>query len=204
MELLREITEDEMILSYLKAEIKSSRFKNEIELQLKKLNINKSIITNPRISDVYENSRRKEILNGYRKYSDREDYFEGFPLSIDWGVYRLSKIELSKILYIDYDYWNLLSDGTRLSTNAAKNIKNGLKVYGQSTDVFLEITEKIKTEKTIQPMILLKSSKNEKMVVFEGHARLTAYSLMNFEYAEYYDVIIGIADSSEVDAWIHY
>jgi ParB-like chromosome segregation protein Spo0J len=85
-----------------------------------------------------------------------------------------------------------------------KDIKKGLKVYRQSTDGFLDIAENLKKKKVVQPMILLKSSKDEKLVIVEGHARLTAYSLMNFEYAEYYDVIVGIADKAETEAWIHY
>ena len=49
---------------------------------------------------------------------------------------KLSSQDIDNIYYIDYDYWNELSNGTSKPTEAAKVIKSGKEIYEVSNQPF--------------------------------------------------------------------
>ena len=80
----QKITENEIILAFLQAELDSSRFQTAIIEQLSKLGINKKVITHPNLTNENENNIRKSILKLYRDYGNNKELFEGFPENIEW------------------------------------------------------------------------------------------------------------------------
>ena len=93
--------------------------------------------------------------------------------------------DIDDIYYIDYDYWNELSNGTSKPVEAAKVINNGIEIYEVSNQPFLDGVEYNKTNKF--PPVILITCNNEKYLIIEGHSRMTIYgfnpSKLNETYA---------------------
>ncbi|GMK39567.1 hypothetical protein PCCS19_26210 [Paenibacillus sp. CCS19] len=99
------------------AEINSPRFKDGIMAALGKHDVH--VITNPNIDRDNENLIRRDILGLTRGYGFNRDLFEQFPSDVQWYLAVIGKQELSKVEYINYSYWNELSDATRLPSCVA-------------------------------------------------------------------------------------
>ena len=175
MKLIKNTNESEMILEFLKGELNSNRFNNDLNKVLNNLNIDCNIITNGNILNLEENKLRLKIMKEYRGFPDKE-LFERFPKVIDWKYVSLSEEDLDNIYYIDYDYWNLLSNNTSRPSEAVKVIKNGIEVYDISNQQFLDGVEYLKNN-TFPPVILL-TCNDEKYLIIEGHSRMTIYAFM--------------------------
>src|SRR5262245_57153775 len=137
--LLYRTTIDDMVAVFLKAEIASERFGEKIISQLELDCKERSVVDTPDITNVSENAYRRQLLASYRAY-----VFEELPAHTVWYRALLSRDEVVKIRYIDYDYWNEISDNTRLPIVAAEAIRAGRKICGESTQVFLDIAEKLR------------------------------------------------------------
>ena len=194
MKILKKISEDEMIIEFLKAEINSKRFGKTIIDALNKKKKSKNIIINPNLEDKKENQFRRKLFGEVRGFGKNKDIFEDFPKDVKWYKARITKKELGKIKYIDYSYWNKLSNGTRLPVQAAKNINAGVKIFNVSNEGFLEILSVIKNKKTFPPMIFVAKNKKSRIVVLEGHARLTAFFIEPKYIPKTMDVIIGYSE----------
>ncbi len=194
----KKITENIMILEFLKAELDSSRFKNKLTEGLNKLNANTEIITNADLKNEEENQTRKKLFNIYRDYDNNVGLFEGFPTNIEWHEVDITKEELlNQVFYIDYDYWTELTSGSRLPKDAVKSIKEGKTVFEVSNEGFLNASEDFKKGKKFNKLILVSDGK--KLVVLEGHLRLTVYAMNPDLVPETIPVIIGY--SSNMTEW---
>ena len=172
MEIIRNTNESEMILEFLKGEINSNRFNNELIKVLEQLNLNKDIIINGDISNQEENNNRLKIMSLFRGYPDKE-LFENFPIIDKWKFMKLSSEDINHIYYIDYDYWNELSSNTSSPIEAAKNINNGVEVYDVSNKPFLNGIKYL--ENNAFPPVILITCNDERFLIIEGHSRMTIY-----------------------------
>ena len=82
MNLIKNSSEDEMILEFLKGEYNSVRFNEKLVDVLNKLNLNSKIIEEGKL-ETNGNNTRKEIMKLFRGYPDKE-LFNNFPKNIDW------------------------------------------------------------------------------------------------------------------------
>ena len=131
-----------------------------------------SNILNGNIEDEQENNDRLKIMKKFRGYPD-EEFFERFPNIEEWKFLELNESDIDNIYYIDYDYWNELSNGTSKPVEAAKVIKSGNEIYEVSNQPFLDGVEYNKTNKF--PPVILITCNNEKYLIIEGHSRMTVY-----------------------------
>ncbi|MEK6951512.1 MAG: hypothetical protein AABX29_00700 [Nanoarchaeota archaeon] len=192
MKILKQITEDEVIAEFLKSEINSKRFGKRIVNALK--NKSKRIITTPDLENKKENQFRRNIFGEVRGFGRNKDLFENFPTDIKWFKAVIEKQELTKVKYIDYSYWNEISNKTRLPAQASKNIRADVKIFNVSNKGFWEILSEIKKGKIFPYMILVSKNKKSRLVVLEGHARLTAYFLEQKYIPKQIEIIIGFSD----------
>lgn len=167
-----------MVSVFLKAEINSNRFGHFITDKLKEDGLDVSVIEKPNLTDEKENIYRKEVLTAYRGFENRTAIFGGFPSNSKWVRVLLDKDDLYKVKYINYDYWNELSSGTRLAKDAAKNIKSGVVIFNQPNDNFLKAAEAISKGVKFPEMIMVSVRQGADLIVLEGHLRLTAYMLV--------------------------
>ena len=172
MKLIRKTNEAEMILEFLKGELNSKRFNEDLNNAINELGLDSSIILNGNIEDEQENNDRLKIMKKFRGYPD-EELFERFPNIEEWKFLELNESDIDNIYYIDYDYWNELSNGTSKPVEAAKDIKSGKEIYEVSNQPFLDGVEYNKTNKF--PPVILITCNNEKYLIIEGHSRMTVY-----------------------------
>lgn len=201
MKILRESSENEMILEFLKAESTSERFSQEINNAMEKLGLDKSIVFSADLQNETENIKRKKLLGEFRGYGVGKELFENFPTDFtEWSLCSFSRPDLEKIRYIDYSYWNELSAGTRKPLSAAETIRNGVLIYDLSNDGFLNAAEYIKNGGAF-PKLFFITSDYESFVIVEGHFRMTAYALVP-ECFNDIEVIVGKCSSEQLNAWM--
>lgn len=184
MNLIRKTNEAEMILEFLKGELNSKRFNEDLNNAINELGLDSNIILNGNINDDQENIDRLKIMKKFRGYPD-EELFERFPKIEEWKYLELNEKDIDNIYYIDYDYWNELSNGTSKPVEAAKVIKSGKEIYEVSNQPFLDGVEYNKINKF--PPVILITCNDEKYLIIKGHSRMTVYgfnpSKLNRTYA---------------------
>lgn len=183
------ISEDEMILEWLKGELHSVRFSDRLRERMHDLKLTESIISKANLQNPHENALRKELME-FRGYNSKTELFEGFPDIHDWQIIQMPKSDaLNKVHYINYSYWNELTGNSRLPMRAAKIINEGLEIFGVSNAGFLNIANKIKQGFDFPPIIIV--GDDHKMIVLEGHARLTGFALAEMHLPPTIPVIYG-------------
>lgn len=180
---IRESNEAEVILEFLKGEINSNRFSENLNNVLKELNVDKSIIISGDINNKEENLKRLKIMHRFRGYPN-EDMFNNFPNINKWELYELEKEDLSHCYFIDYDYWNELSSNSSLPEVAAHNILKGVEVYDVSNEQYINAKKFLENGGKFPPVILI-TCNEEKYLIIEGHLRITAYALVG-EFSKAY------------------
>ena len=172
MRKIKSSNENEMILEFLKGELNSNRFNDKLNDVIIKLNLDLDLITNGDIASDIENLSRLRIMKEYRGYPDKE-LFENFPKIDNWSFVELSSKDINKIFYIDYDYWNELSNNTSSPLEAVKNINNGIEIYDVSNQPFIDGIKYLENGKF--PPVILITCNDEKYLIIEGHSRMTVY-----------------------------
>lgn len=200
MNILRASSEAEMIAEFLKAEYRSERFSEQIKEAMDALSLNESIILSADLRNADENTARKKLLGEFRGYGLNRELFERFPTEITWSLCNFVNGDLKNIRYIDYSYWNELSQGTRSPMMAAQTILNGIEIYEQSNEGFFKAAKFLKDGGKFLRTILL-TSDFEHFVIVEGHLRMTAYALAPecFNNAECF---VGKCTDSDLRKWL--
>jgi hypothetical protein len=200
VKIVSQVQEDEVIAEFLIAEVNSDRFKEGILNALGDHDLN--LLIKPNLNDQAENQIRRDILGQTRGFGRNTDLFENFPKEVKWYKAFFEKQDLNEVMYINYSYWNELSSNTRLPLQASKNIMNQIEVFGISNQGFLDINLALKNGKVFPRLIFVSMNENSRVVVLEGHARLTAYYLDNDYIPDELEVIIGFSDKfSEWDLY---
>ena len=169
MKIIRTSSPDEAVLLWLQAELKSRRFQNDLQKSLDKYGLSSQIITDPDLSDKSENSLRLKALKDYR------DWFEDDVYAYDWKLVELAVDDVKALRYIDYSYWNELSDNSHLVGVAAENVKRGKVVFDVSNAHFFDIAKAVESGAQFAPIVVLE--KEQGLEIVEGHARATGYLL---------------------------
>ena len=201
MTILKPSTENEMVLHFLKMEYQSERWAGEIEAALENLGVNPKIITSGNLDSEEENAARVAVLGQFRGYPTAE-LFTNFPEEIDWCWAVFGGDDLPRIFYIEYSYWNELSNYTGKPIEAAKTIAMGKTIFDVPNDGFLKAAKHLElqteSENAFPPMIFLTDS--TRYIILEGHLRMTAYALVP-EAFENVSVILGRCSSADLDKW---
>lgn len=174
MELLRRSDMNEVVEQWLLAELDSSRFRE----QLAKLVDG---------SDLDDPAERLRILNSYRHQDvpaiPGASYVDGLPVSeITWWWASLSGDELAEVRYIDWEYWLEVTNGTRRPSDFLRHLER------EPNEAIDAIASAIRAGDHPRPMILVDTGPGTRLVVAEGHFRLTAYVLADVDRVE---VILG-------------
>lgn len=201
MKKLRESSENEMILEFLRAESTSERFSEKLKKAMVDLGFDEEIITKADLQSELQNTKRKKLLGAFRGYGEGKELFEHFPTRFtEWNLCSFSASDLEKIRYIDYSYWNELSAGTGKPLAAAETVRKGIRIFDVSNDRFLRAAEYIKAGGTF-PKLFFVTSDYESFVIVEGHLRMTAYALVP-KYFDKVEVIVGKCSREELRLWM--
>lgn len=199
MRILRNSSEAEMIHEFLKTEFFSDRFSEQLKKAISALSVDERLILSADLENEDENALRKELLGEFRGYGRNKELFENFPSQIEWSICSFTEADLKNIRYIDYSYWNELSAGTRSPLTAAKAVRKGVTIYGQSTEGFLNAAKYIENGGRFQNMIFL-TADFKSFVIVEGHLRMTAYALTPKHFDNVH-CIVGKCSQNELNVW---
>jgi hypothetical protein len=117
-----------------------------------------------------------------RQWLGREGLFAGFPDDVAWERVALARAEVLAILYINWDWWLTVSNGTRLAPVAAE-------VQGRD-----EGDRRIAAAAATNPeLIVVTDPERSKLVLLEGHVRLTAYAAFPEYLPDELDAYLGVS-----------
>jgi hypothetical protein len=127
--------------------------------------------------------------------------FGDFPASLEWRRVLLSREEVLAILYIDWDWWLTVSGGTRLPLEAARRMRAG-EIPGSSAEEHEPIAARLTSPDPPPELIVVAAGDGQRLVVIEGHVRLTAYALFPERLPDELEVLLGVAEG--VEQWTLY
>ena len=123
-----------------------------------------------------------------RQWLERDGLFDGFPDDAEWERVALARRELLAVLYINWDWWLRVSNGSRLATVAAE-------VQGRD-----EGDRAIASAVATNPeLIVVTDPERSKLVLLEGHVRLTAYAAFPELLPDEVEVYLGV--SPRIGEW---
>lgn len=147
-------------------------------------------LNNPRHNDAYRVALGKSGIDVAQKLNDQDMLeifkiargwpnqllFAGFPGNVSWELVEIDTNDLQRMRYINYSYWNELSQGSSRPARAANSVRAGVEVFGQSNTLFKDIADAVKAGSEFPPLVLGTLSDGN-CVIIEGHARATGFTL---------------------------
>jgi hypothetical protein len=191
MRVIAPVPEEQVVAAFLRAEINSPRFGPGLLALLGGEDV--SIVTEPRLDDARENDFRAQLLDRHRGWLKREGLFSGLPEHINWSRAELTREELLEILYINWDWWLTITGGTRRPREAARRIRAG-EIAGVNLEGHAPIAGT-----TTPELIAVAPLDYTRVVLIEGHVRLTAYALFPEEVPDTVEIYLGA--SEEIHRW---
>jgi hypothetical protein len=192
-------TQDEMILAFLRAEIRSSRYRQLIMQNLARVGFEERLIDSPNLADARENNARERLLC-YRGWPNTF-LFQGFPRDATWRRVLLEPRDFEAMRYIDDAdtgrHWVNLSDGTRLVTVGARNVRQ--RPTNHDAQQIVAIAERVRTGSRFPELITVQAD-DASLILLEGHSRATAYVI-----EQLFDRVEAlVASSTSMPAWYFY
>jgi hypothetical protein len=178
--ILRSATEDEVLATFVRGEVDSPRYGKTV----RKL-----------IDRVGDNPRA--ILGAYRSWPD-QGLFYGFPKRVEWFRAALAPDEVLDILYINWDWWLRVSEGSRSPRDAAALLRSDA-IPGNPVE---EEDELVARAAGTNPELIAVRAPESYLVLLEGHVRLTSYAL----FPEYLprELEIYLGESPRMAEWCQY
>ncbi len=192
-------TEDEMIATFLRAEVNSSRFREQLEQSLEFHGLTVELVRFPDTTDEAANRVRRELLATYRGWGQEASVFGGLPADrVEWMWVELEEGELrERVFYIRY-FWEDFSGGSRRPSDVAERLRRRDPEL-ESVDVYLEILDDVRSGHMPAEPILLAEPRLERLVILEGHLRITAYLVDPAVVSFPIRAIVGV--SPEISEW---
>jgi hypothetical protein len=132
-----------------------------------------------------------DVAERQRQWTARDGLFGGFPDDAAWELAALTRAEVPAVLYINWDWWLRISNGTRLATVAA------------------EVQGRDEGDRTIAagaagnpPLIVVTDPERSRLVLLEGHVRLTAYAAFPELLPDELDAYLGT--SPHIGSWCQF
>jgi hypothetical protein len=196
MRIIRSSSEAEVVAMFLRAELDSPRYGERIRELLPAAGLDTSAVLAPELEDADANARRARVLEEHRAWLRRDGLFGRFPERVDWRLVGLTPDEVMSILYIDWDWWLRVSEGTRLPLDAAARIRAD-EVPGSTAGSHEPIAAWLLTDDPPPELIIVSTPDLARLVALEGHVRLTAYGLFPDYLPEELAVYLGTSDHME-------
>jgi hypothetical protein len=199
------VTEDDVVLAFVKAEIDSPLYGPIYQTQLLNLSASReSLIDNADLSDQPQNDLRKTLLRGARGYPD-QFLFNNFPRDTVWRRVRLEPNEIVALKNGRFDNWIELTKGSRSVAQGAAEIASGVAARSANAAIrkiareVKEVAEKVRAGHKFPELIVVQASDGS-LILLEGNTRATAYVLA--EKSEPTEVFVG--SSAQMRFWDWY
>lgn len=190
------------MLAFLRAEIESPRFGPYYKQcfdQLQLFGYNpKNLVENADLSASRDNKQRVELLKTVRGYRANQYLFAGFPNDVRWRRVGLESGDWNTVKYANYNTWVILSGGTRIVADGAKNLSSVAAAEDANQNIRSVVAD-LKRGKRYAELIGVSGAAGE-VILVEGHARATAYALT--QLPDRAECIVG--SSPTMSAWAFY
>jgi hypothetical protein len=120
-----------------------------------------------------------------RTWRDREGLFVGFPDDVAWERAALTPGEVLEILYISWHWWVKVSNGTRLPRVAREGDRAVAAAVATNPE-----------------LIVVTTPERAKLVVLEGHIRLSSYANFPEYLPAELELLLGV--SSRMTDWANF
>ena len=176
----------------MRTELRSDRWKDGLRAVLERAGLPGRVITAPDLGEQAEIQARVRLLTEHRGYGTRTKLFDGFPGDVRWQWMAITPAELAGVRYIQYDYWDELSGGSRLAFDAAARIGAGVAPFGVPNNGKLDMAQAVANGAWFAPLILVTTGLGGyDLVVLEGHVRLTAFMPARDQLPPELEVLVG-------------
>jgi hypothetical protein len=201
MRIVRESSEAEVLATFLRAELDSDRWRDTLRGLLEEAGEDEVVLKSPNIDDPRENALRAQLLERHRGWLSREGLFGDFPERVDWRRAVLTRDEVLATRYINWDWWLVVSGGTRSPVDAATRIRAG-EAPGLTAAGHEPIAARLRSADPPPELILVAPPDFSGLVALEGHVRLTAYALFPEYLPDQLEVFVGT--SEDMHRWCQF
>jgi len=196
------VTEDQVILAWLQADIESVDFQQYIVGDPPNpayLTLALKAARNPNLSDHDQNALRRRIITKAHGFGQSTATFAGLDDDIKWRRLRLAATEVAEMQYANRGgSWAMLAPATRKVAEGVTNV--GHVFTGDRTNmVILSLAAGICHSNKQVPEIITLTRPDGRLVILEGHTRATAIVLEAHRFPTGVDVFTG--DSPSVVRW---
>jgi hypothetical protein len=171
----RPAAESEGVLAFLRGELDSERFGNDVKRALVDAG-GLELLRSPDLDSEEENRARGRAPCAGRGWRSTE-LFEVFPEKVEWYHGVLQPDALGRVRFIDYSYWIELSGGSRRPAHVLPTLRAG-RLPGWVTELgtswYFEFAAELATVQVVDDLIAMAPPDLAKLVLLEGHSRLTA------------------------------
>jgi hypothetical protein len=164
---LEPASEAEMVVTFLRAELESSRNRGDVLQGLHRVRATQALIERPNLTSAEENAARIEVLR-YRGYGDRVWLFSGFPAAVNWHRTVFGAGHLMQVKVLNQAEWVAYSGEGRLAVDASRRMATL-----SERDIVEAIASTLRRGGTV-PEIIVVGTTVEKLVIIEGHKRVMA------------------------------
>jgi len=192
MRRIEPVSADQMVLSFLRAEIDSPTWGPAYANVIKLLGLDRTyLIDNATYGDKCANDRAL-VLGVVRGYGRNEKLFAGFPAAMTWRRVLLDPPEFGALRYMNSGNWRRLTRGTLSVIDGAQNVASEPGLAKRVDDV----REKISRGTTIQDLILV-DDLDGKWIILEGNTRATAFMV-----AKEVSISALLGNSPRISEWV--
>ncbi|HVH61962.1 MAG TPA: hypothetical protein VNA65_00010 [Candidatus Dormibacteraeota bacterium] len=196
------VTEDQVILAWLQAEIESPDFQAFlIGNPPNPANLSAALkaARSPDLRDPDQNALRRQIITSVYGFGQGTGSFEGLADDITWRRFHVTADDVSEMLYAKRSgAWQMLSPATRKVAEGATNV--GHIFTGDATNmVVLSLASGLCHSDKKVPEIIALRRPDGRIVLLEGHARATAIVLEAHRFPSGVSAFIG--DGPSVANW---
>jgi hypothetical protein len=201
MRILAPATEDNMVLAFLRAELASARFADDVLAALARVGLDRTLVDRADLNDAEGNRRRREVLEDHRgpRRGPAAGVFGGFPDDVSWSWAALTAEELADVRYIHWDYWLEVSGGTRRPADAIARMR---REWDDPSDEVRQIADAVARGSLPPEIIVVGRPPGRDLVVLEGHVRLTGLLLRPEQLPSEVKVLLGT--SPRIAEWGNY
>jgi len=155
-------------------------------------------VSEDRVVAAYEHAARESSRthHGWRT----TPLFDGLPASIDWFSAALAREQVLSILYIDWEQWLALSGGTRRPVDAAARTHG--RAAGSAVASHEHLAARLWSDDPPPELIVVTDPPRSRLVLLDGHVRITAYALFPAYLPEELEIFLGEAhDMARWSEW---
>ncbi len=184
---VQEITEDEMVLAFIRSEANAPRWAERYRdsgLQAEDAG------PGANLDDAAQNQRRRTALAGARGFGHDAALFRGLPSDVSWFRGVVTVDELGGFRHLKYPTFVQLTAGSRLVRDGAEG-PSTVQAEGLS-EAITDLAQAVSEGQRHPPLIAVAEDLEAVPVILEGNKRASAYvrALSSHEQIE---VIVGVS-----------